>query len=218
MDADTKQLPVDGLMQLLKGGQGAKGSGKVSEDSALPARDKYHQIHWMSSFLSASFDSCQSSVLFFLLSDFLVLLTATAKADGRDVYNTLSPIEQLRSVGTEKGSSTVEYCYSWICIARLVQIMLTMLPELTKCERHASEPDMLNEFPFFAPLLKEIYIRLIRAGLLEKVVRSSVEKCAGPAANAPECLDAMASFSAGSRETSLSYSTFPSSRWEHEIR
>lgn len=116
------------------------------------------------------------------------------------------------------GSSTVEYCYSWICIARLVQIMLTMLPELTKCERHASKPDMLNEFPFFAPLLKEIYIRLIRAGLLEKVVRSSVEKCAGPAANAPECLDAMASFSAGSRETSLSYSTFPSSRWEHEIR
>lgn len=57
----------DGLMQLLKGGQGAKGSGKVSEDSALPARDKYHQIHWMSSFLSASFDSCQSSVLFFPL-------------------------------------------------------------------------------------------------------------------------------------------------------
>ena len=139
----------------------------------------------MSSFLGALFDSCQSSVLSVPLLDFLVLLTATAQVDGRDVYNSESPIEQLRSVGTENGSSTVEYCYSWICIARLVQIMLTMLPELTDCERHASETDMLNAFPSFAPLLREIYIRLIRAGLLEKVVRSSTEKSAGPATTAP---------------------------------
>ena len=178
----------DGLMQLLKGGAGAKGSGKGSGESVFPARDKYHQIHWMSSFLSASFDSCQSSLLSVPLLDFLVLFTATAQADGRDVYNTISPIEQPRPVGAEKAScmsSNVEYCVSWICIARLVQIMLTMLPELIDCERHATDADMLKDYSSFAPLLREIYGRLMRAGLLDKVVRSSVEKSAGPATSTP---------------------------------
>ena len=176
----------DGLLQILKGGTGAggaKGAGKKLEDSSLPVRDKYHQIHWMSSFLNAaSSDSCPCSLLSVPLFDFLVLFIAVAQVDGRDVYNTLSPMEQPKPLGTEKAScnsSTIEYGISWICMAKLVQIVLTKLPELIECEKNVSKKDMFDQFPTFATLVREIYGSLVRSGLLERVVRPSVEKSAG---------------------------------------
>ena len=126
--------------------------------------------HWLSVFSK----STPPSILSLPLLDFLILAVAVTQVGGRDIRSTA--VEACLDDGD---FSFIDQACPWICLARLVQLMIEHLPSLLESEKRAAASSGLSLFASISsvssrmsPLLDHI-LELLKSSPLAVEIEST---------------------------------------------